>query len=244
MTVGMQQPYLFPYLGYWQMVNAVDTFVIGDMSHMIQNGWVHQNRVLLRYAAPFTFRLNLAHKQSAYMRPLCEVEIDNSQKNKWNTNIHRTLTDNYRKAPYYDETMALILPLIDNTETNLSDYLAHQIQAIADHLDMTTKIVRGKDVLTKEEYDLPVMEKIQLLRDRLGFDTWLSLSNGAHYYTKEMMAEIGIDIRFHQFDSTITYPQVGVKKGEPHIPYLSIIDVLMNCGKEGTKALLDKYTVE
>lgn len=88
------------------------------------------------------------------------------------------------------------------------------------------------------------MEKFQILRDRLGFDTWLSLSNGAHYYTKEMMAEIGIDIRFHQFDATITYPQIGVKKGDPHIPYLSIIDVLMNCGKEGTKALLDKYTVE
>lgn len=241
MTVGMQQPYLFPYLGYWQMINAVDTFLIGDMSHMIKNGWVHQNRILLRYAAPFTFRLNLAHKDSAYMRPLCEVEIDS--KKRWNTNIQRTLTENYRKASYFDETMAMVMPLIENEETNLSDYLAHQILTVADHLGMTTKIVRGKDVLVKEEYDLPVMEKIQLLRDRLGFDTWLSLSNGAHYYTKEMLAEIGIDIRFHQFDSTVTYPQIGVRKGEPHVPYLSIIDVLMNCGKEGTKAFLDKYTI-
>lgn len=244
MTVGMQQPYLFPYLGYWQMINAVDTFLIGDMSHMIKNGWVHQNRLLMRYADPFWFRLRLADKQGAYMRPICKVGIDDSQKNRWNTNMRQTLAQNYGKAPFYDETMALIMPLIESEEKNLSTFLANQIQAVADHLDMTTKIVRGKDVLTEEEYDLPVMEKIQLLRNRLGFDTWLSLSNGAHYYTKEQMAEIGIDIRFHHIDADISYQQVGVRKGEPHVPYLSIIDVLMNCGKEGTKELLDKYSVE
>lgn len=242
MTVGMQQPYLFPYLGYWQMINAVDTFVIGDMSHMIKNGWVHQNRILLRNADPFTFRLNLAHKDSAYMKPLCEVEID--EKKRWNTNIKRTLADNYCKASFYDETLALILPLIEKEENNLSDYLYIQIKSIAEHLGMTTKIVRGKDILTPDEYDKPVMEKIKTLRDRLQFDTWLSLSNGVHYYTKEQMAEIGIDIQFHHIDQTITYPQIGVRKGEPHVPFLSIIDVLMNCGREGTKEMLGRYTVE
>lgn len=243
MTVGMQQPYLFPYLGYWQMVNAVDTFIIGDYSHMIMDGWIHQNRLLVRYGNPIYFRLKLAHKRSAYMRPICEVDIEQSSRIKWNAEFMRTLAANYSKSPYYEETMALIVPLIENNEANLSNFLANQIQAVASHLDMTTSIVRGKDVLQSEEYGLPIMEKFQILRDRLGFETWLSLSNGAHYYTKEMMAEIGIDIRFHQFDSTVTYPQIGVRKGEPHIPYLSIIDVLMNCGKEGTKALLDKYTV-
>lgn len=243
MTVGMQQPYLLPYLGYWQMINAVDTFVIGDMSHMIKNGWIHQNRILQRHAGPYPFRLSLVNKSGAYMKPLCEVEILSEGRSEWKRHMRRMLEQNYCKAPYYNETMALIMPLLDSDEPNLSDYLYAQIKAVAGYLDMKTNIVRGKDVLTKEEYDLPVMEKIQLLRDRLGFDTWLSLSNGAHYYTKEMMAEIGIDILFHHIDTDISYQQVGVRRGEPHVPYLSIIDVLMNCGKEGTKVLLDRYTV-
>lgn len=243
MTVGMQQPYLFPYLGYWQMVNAVDTFVIGDYSHMINDGWIHQNRLLQRHGAPFYFRLNIKNKRGAYMRPICEVEIDDNSRKKWNSDFYNMLYRNYGKARYYEETLQLLTLIIESEESNLSNFLANQIHAIADYLDMNTTIVRGKDVLEQAEYNLPVMEKFPIIRDRLGFDTWLSLSNGAHYYTKEMMAEIGIDIRFHQFDSTVTYPQIGVRKDEPHIPYLSIIDVLMNCGKEGTKALLNKYTV-
>lgn len=243
MTVGMQQPYLFPYLGYWQMVNAVDTFMIADTSHMIQNGWVHQNRLQQRYVGPFFFRLDLAQKHSTYMHPICEVKINKTQKARWNIRMQRTLAQNYRNAPYYDETMKFIKPLLENDETNMADYLVNQIRAIAAYLDMTTTIVRSKDILQEEEYNLPVMEKIPLWRDRLGFDSWLSLSNGAHYYTKEQMAEMGIDIRFHHIDPTLTYPQVGVKSGEPFVPDLSIIDVLMNCGKEGTKELLSKYTV-
>lgn len=243
MTVGMQQPYFFPYLGYWQMVNAVDTFIIADDAHMIQYGWVHQNRILIRHGQPLHFRLNLMNKKSAYQRPICEVSISHNERGKWLSYMNRILHQNYCRAPFYNETMNLVMPLIEKEETNLSNYLAHQIKTIAQHLDIRTEIIRSKDILSPEEYNIPVVERIRLLRDRLGFDTWLSLSNGAHYYTKEMMAEIGIDIRFHQFDSTLTYSQIGVKEGEPHVPFLSIIDVLMNCGKEGTKQLLNKYTV-
>lgn len=243
MIVGMQQPYLFPYLGYWQMVNAVDTFLIADDAHMIQYGWLHQNRLLQRGGEPLWFRLHLEKKHSAYMKPICQVELIKDAKIRWNINIKETLRHNYVKAPYYEETMALIEPLLNPDETHLADYLAHQIRAVAQHLGMRTNIVRGCEVMLPEEYNLHVMEKIALLRDRLGFDTWLSLSNGAHYYTKEQMAAIGIDIRFHHIDPSISYQQIGRNHGEPFEPNLSIIDVLMNCGREGTKQLLDKYTV-
>ena len=99
MTVGMQQPYLFPYLGYWQMVNAVDTFMIADTSHMIQNGWIHQNRLQQRYVGPFFFRLDLAQKHSTYMHPIYEVKINKIQKARWDIRMQRTLAQNYRNAP-------------------------------------------------------------------------------------------------------------------------------------------------
>lgn len=47
MTIGIMQPYLFPYIGYWQLINIVDTFVIYDNIQFSKKGWFHRNNILL-----------------------------------------------------------------------------------------------------------------------------------------------------------------------------------------------------
>ena len=53
MKLGIMQPYFFPYIGYWQLVNAVDTYVIYDDVNFIKNGWINRNRILINGEAKY-----------------------------------------------------------------------------------------------------------------------------------------------------------------------------------------------
>ena len=47
MKLGIMQPYFFPYIGYWQLMNAVDRYVIYDDVNFIKGGWINRNRILM-----------------------------------------------------------------------------------------------------------------------------------------------------------------------------------------------------
>ena len=46
MKLGIMQPYYLPYIGYWQLLNAVDKYVIYDDVNFIKGGWINRNRIL------------------------------------------------------------------------------------------------------------------------------------------------------------------------------------------------------
>ena len=47
MKIGIMQPYFFPYIGYWQLLNLVDEYVIYDDVNYIKRGWINRNNILL-----------------------------------------------------------------------------------------------------------------------------------------------------------------------------------------------------
>src|SRR5438128_2733650 len=91
------QPYLFPYLGYYQLVSAVDTFIFFDDVNYINKGWINRNR-LLHQDKPLTFTAPLAN--ASQNRKINEIELSGFP--KWRKQFLRTVEMNYRKAPFFD----------------------------------------------------------------------------------------------------------------------------------------------
>ncbi len=105
MKVAIMQPYFLPYIGYFQLINAVDKFVIYDNIEFTKKGWINRNRILVNgkdefISLPITKASDFLHANQRYLASNFENE-----KNK----ILRKIKESYRKAPYFKITHTHLL---------------------------------------------------------------------------------------------------------------------------------------
>ena len=62
MRLAIMQPYFLPYIGYWQLMGAVDAFVVYDRIKYTKKGWINRNRLLQNGAGAMTFSLPLGSR--------------------------------------------------------------------------------------------------------------------------------------------------------------------------------------
>ena len=191
-------------------------------------------------------------------RPLIlDIEIDNSQ--PWKSKFLKTVLNCYGRKPFFDEIYPLLEEMLARDFHLLKDLNAATIIAISQYLGITTQIesdnsqyVSMEQQLQNIESDyspLPYLEKTKPIRKvarviemcrQEGADHFLNAIGGQQLYSKEEFAQYNICLNFVQ-TNPIQYRQ-DTKLGE-FVPNLSIIDVLMNNGREGTKSLLTQYTL-
>ena len=118
MKIAVMQPYIFPYIGYFQLINAVDKFVIFDDVNFINKGWINRNNILLNNL-PYLFTLPL--KKSSQNKLINEIEIANDK--IWNQKFLKTLQAAYSKAPNFSEVYNLVDRIVNSGLDKLSDFL-------------------------------------------------------------------------------------------------------------------------
>ncbi len=96
MNIAVMQPYIFPYLGYYQLVHAVDTFVFFDDVNFIMKGWINRNRIL-QQNEPFKFTVPLI--KASQNRLINAIEI--SDYNRWKSDFLKSIEHSYKKAPEF-----------------------------------------------------------------------------------------------------------------------------------------------
>lgn len=102
MKIAVMQPYLFPYIGYFQLLNAVDMFVVFDDVNFIKKGWINRNNILVnRQKYLFTVPL----KDASQNKLIKEVQIADDG---WQEKFLKTVAQSYKKAEFFDEAFALI----------------------------------------------------------------------------------------------------------------------------------------
>ena len=138
MRVGIMQPYLFPYLGYYQLIKAVDTFVIYDDVNFIKQGWINRNRILLNGSE---FMFNIILKGASSFKKINEIEISGN-----NHKLIATIEQAYRKAPYFTEVYPVITNILLNKETNLAKYLTDSILAIIGYLGINVSFFVSSEI--------------------------------------------------------------------------------------------------
>ena len=138
MKIAIMQPYVFPYIGYFQLVSAVDKFVFYDDVNYIKKGWINRNRILVNNEANLFTIPVLKASQNKLINEI-KLGIDE----KWICQFYSTLEHNYKKAPYYHETILLIQQVINQQSTSISDLAIASIELISNYLMIPTSFEKS-----------------------------------------------------------------------------------------------------
>lgn len=220
------QPYLFPYIGYFQLMNAVDKFIIYDDVNYIKQGWIHRNRILLN-GKDFLFTLGV--KGAGSFKKINEVEVGNP-----NDKILKTIIQAYRKAPFYSEAFPCIEEILLNNEKNLSKFIIFSLKKIADYLGIKTILFISSKI--EKNNELKAQEKVIEICKRMKADIYINAVGGKELYNKERFLKDNIELKFIQSELA-EYKQFD----NEFVPGLSIIDIMMFNSKDKIQKLLSRY---
>ena len=222
------QPYFFPYLGYWQLLAAVDKYVVYDDVNYIKGGWIARNNILLN-GQKHMITLPLDNPSS--FKKINEIAITSNQKAR--EKLIRTIENAYKKAPYYTRLMPSIEKMILSCDS-ISELNTMSILKICEYLGVDTEIIVSSKL--EKNNELKGQDKVIHIVKLLEGDTYYNAIGGQELYDKEVFASEGIQLSFLR-SGDISYEQFG---NEP-VSGLSIIDVLMFNSVEETKKLLGQF---
>lgn len=228
MTLGIMQPYFMPYIGYWQLLAAVDTYVVYDDVNYIKRGWINRNNILVNGESHmFTLSLNGASQNKL----INEISIlDDFQK------FFKMIENAYHKAPYYNQVEPLLLEICRYHNLSLGDFMLHSFRMVLAYLGISTKLILSSSI--EKDNSLRGTAKIKQICHLLGADTYYNAIGGQALYDKDDFAAEGLTLHFLQINQ-FEYKQF---KNE-FVPNLSFIDVLMFNSPEQVLGMLKEYTL-
>lgn len=223
------QPYFIPYIGYWQLINAVDKFVIYDDVNYIKRGWINRNRILAD-EKPQYFTIPLVDASQNKKINTIELALDSEQIQK----KLRTLECTYKRAPYYQMIFPMMKKILIYKEKNMSLFIKNSLFIICDYLNITTELVVSSSI--NKDCELKGQEKILAICKQLNATEYYNAFGGQKLYSFNEFEKQGIELKFIK-SQNILYKQFK------HIfqPNLSILDVMMFNSKEQVKEMLEKY---
>ena len=233
MKIAIMQPYLFPYIGYFQLVKVVDKFIFYDDVQFIKGGLINRNYILERGRKKHLITLNLNNSSSN--KKINEINVINNSKK-----ILKTIKYNYTKAPYFKQTFPIIENVLEyaSLKTVISEIASLSVRSIAEYLNIKTVFMKSSDVFSgtlslgrvKRLIEICKMENAEMYANPIG---------GKELYKKESFNKEGINLFFLR-TKDIKYRQFN----KQFIPNLSIIDVIMFNSPEKVTALLEEFTLE
>lgn len=216
-SLAIMQPYFLPYIGYFQLISAVDKFVIYDDVNYIRQGWVNRNRILLQGHAHM-LSLPVA-KASSY----CKISELHLVSNNWRDCMLSTIHHAYVRAPCFSEVMPLVEKMIGYPANALNDFLLHSLKQLCGYLLITTPIVQTSSCYGNAH--LKGQERLIDICQLEGATQYVNSSGGMSLYSQQAFARYGIDLHFLRPEA-IYYSQLGAG----FVANLSMLDVLMfNC---------------
>jgi hypothetical protein len=251
MKLAIMQPYFFPYIGYYQLINSVDKFILYDNLNYIKKGWIHRNRLLIAKGSPEYFGVPV--RDASSFRKIRDIEIDNS--NNWKDSLLKLIYYNYKSALYFNEIFPFVEKLFEHNDNYISEINYRTIKEVSDFLHIETEIQTENMKYSNLEHELcntdseivevykktnpsVVTKDVRVLyickNERA--EIYINPIGGTTLYNKRMFEEYGVKLFFIK-----TLPYQYSQRSDQFFPHLSIIDVMMNCGKNVTINLLNWY---
>lgn len=231
MKVGIMQPYFVPYLGYWQLMNAVDVYVMYDDVNYIKGGWINRNMILVD-GRPQYFNLPI---YGASSNKLINEILVNHDPNIINKNL-RIIQNAYKKAPYYSLVYPLIKKILMCNESNIASFINYSFSVINEYIDIKTKLIYSSSL--NKDNGLKGQDKVIAICQLLGASEYYNAIGGQKLYTSNIFDAKNIKLGFVKTNE-IQYRQFDNR----FCPNLSIVDVMMFNSKEEIADLLAEYTL-
>ena len=235
MKIAIMQPYLFPYIGYLQLINAVDKFIIYDDVNFIKQGWINRNQILVQGSKQlFTVPLQ---KQSSFLK-INETYLNQNQFEKWKIKFLRTIEQSYKKAPFFKEINQLVIDVLSNVKdgVTISSLAIKSLLKISNFLELETEFVLTSKLYNND--NLSGQVRVIDICKKEEAKQYINPIGGLDLYQKEIFYKENIQLNFLK-SNYIEYKQF---KNE-FVPWLSIIDVMMFNTKEEVKDMLNDYSL-
>lgn len=232
MNLAIMQPYIFPYIGYFQLINAVDAFVFYDDVNYIKRGWINRNQLLINNQAKLFTIPVLKASQNKLIQEI-ELGIDE----KWLSHFYTTLEQNYKKAPHYKETIVLIKKVFNKPHQYISDIAIESITQVSNYIGLKTVFKRSSTSFQSSK-GLEKADRLIDITKKCNSIDYVNPCGGIELYDKKYFKQQGINLYFIE-NSIAPYAQFK----NDFVGGLSIIDVLMFNSKEEIKKLLTEFTL-
>ncbi|MDR2948384.1 MAG: WbqC family protein [Prevotella sp.] len=230
MILGIMQPYFMPYIGYFQLLNAVDKYVLYDDAQYTKKGWMNRNRILQNGK---DILITIAvEKDSDYLDIRERFVASSFDKKK----LLNQIRESYRKAPYFVVAMPLIEEIINYEDNNLFEYIYNSIKKICEYLGIDTEIVISSSLGI--EHSLKGVDRVLSICNKMNSTDYYNAIGGKELYFPADFEKENINLRFVS-SNPIVYKQFS----NEFIPSLSIIDVIMFNSVDEIKVMLNNYTL-
>lgn len=231
MKIAIMQPYFFPYIGYFQLINSVDFFVVYDDVNFIKRGWINRNNILVNNSS-FLFCIPLQNSsQNKLINEISIIEL-----NKWKLDFLKTIIINYKKSPFFEQVYPLIEKIVKNEESNLSRFIVFSLKEINNYLSIKTDILISSEI--EKNNILKGQDKIIEICKKLGATNYINPNGGIDLYDKEIFNNNNIILNFIQ-SKNVNYCQFE----NDFLPWLSIIDVMMFNSPSQIQIILEQYNL-
>jgi hypothetical protein len=214
LKLGIMQPYFFPYIGYFQLINAIDLFVVYDNIKYTKKGWINRNR-LLQGGKDAVFSLPLrSDSDSLQVRDRSLAgDFDRSK-------LLNKFRGAYARAPHFSEVFPMLERAINHSDQNLFAYIYNALVCTCQYLGVTTPLRVSSSV--EIDHGLKGQDKVIALAKAVGATTYVNMIGGSELYDRGEFAAQGVKLTFLR-PKPLEYRQFG---GD-FVPWLSIVDVLM-----------------
>jgi hypothetical protein len=232
MNIAIMQPYLFPYLGYYQLVNTVDEFVFFNDVNFIKKGWINRNQLLAKNET-WTFTIPLIG--ASQNKLICDTQI--MDRKEWQPKLFKSIEMSYAKAPFYNEVMSVLNNTIAADFDTIDKMAASSISEVFVYLGVAKKFHFSSEL----NYDRTGggSDKIMSICKLLKTTGYINPENGKGLYSQSEFKANDLQLQFIQ-KSTVSYSQFEHKEFKDN---LSMLDVLMHNSKEQISNLLNQYTL-
>ncbi len=223
MKIGIMQPYFFPYVGYYQLINSVDKFIIYDNIKYTKKGWINRNI------------LNSNNSDKKITLPLMKDSdslniVERKLSNNWNKDkikLLNIISSFYIKSPFYNEVFSLIEEIFSYTNSNLFYFLLNSLKKVNRYLDINTELVISSKI--KIDHSLKGKDKVLSICKKMKADNYYNAIGGKNLYERKVFNSKGIDLKFLKINDSINT--------------FSIIDVMMKNDKNNISKMLKEYTI-
>jgi hypothetical protein len=231
MKLAIMQPYFFPYIGYFQLISAVDKFIIYDDVNFINRGWINRNNILINGKASLINIQLIGASQNKLIKDIL-VAPDN----KWKNTLLKTIEHNYRKAPYFNNVYGIVKQTLQCDAMNISQLNYRAISFICDYLNIETLLISSSAAYNNSE--LKGQHRIIDICKKENANAYYNPIGGKDLYDENYFRNEGISLKFLQA-TNVEYIQ---HNNSCHfIPNLSIIDILMNNSSDVIQNYLKSY---
>lgn len=232
MKIAIMQPYFFPYIGYFQLMNAVDEFIVYDNIEYSRKGWVNRNRILV--AGSDSYITLPLRKDSDYLNI-----VNRSLAESWPAEREKMLNklrESYRAAPSFKAVFPILEEILNVDEANLFKFLINSLLHVKEYLGVSTPLIASSTISI--DHDLKAEDKVIALVKERKADFYINPIGGLELYNRSRFNDEGIKLWFLKTNN-IAYQQFG----QPFIPFLSIIDVMMFNSQQSVREYLADYTL-